>query len=97
MKRKRAKHPVSKTRKVTRHHRKKSVGKTVLVKAGTIVGNDVRLAGCCEGTYNCVADGTIYKIGDQSKIGFFDKATCPGSTTLADGSTWNLVPGTCSC
>ena len=51
----------------------------------------------CEGLYNCAGSGTIYTVGDRSIIGFWGPKTCPGSTTLGDGSVWNLVPLTCKC
>jgi hypothetical protein len=51
----------------------------------------------CEGLYNCAGDGTIFKVGDRSIIGFWGPKTCPGATTLGDGSVWNLVPLTCKC
>ena len=51
----------------------------------------------CEGLYNCAGGGTIFKVGDRSIIGFWNVHTCPGTTTLGDGSVWNLVPLTCKC
>lgn len=53
--------------------------------------------GFCEGTYDCFADGSRFKIGDRTRIGFYGHETCPGSTTLGDGSSWRLVPGSCNC
>ncbi|MEL7449436.1 MAG: hypothetical protein AAFN78_09520, partial [Pseudomonadota bacterium] len=54
-------------------------------------------ASMCEGTYVCIVGSNQFNIGDRTRIGFWGKETCPGSTTLADGSVWNLLPGTCAC
>lgn len=52
-------------------------------------------ASIVEGTYLCYKDGSVFKIGAKETIAFWNRATCPGSTTLGDGSKWNLIPGTC--
>jgi hypothetical protein len=63
-----------------------------------IVKGEIQKGGThCEGTYDCFSDGTIFKIGTRSRIGFWEVETCPGSTTLGDGSQWRLIPGTCKC
>lgn len=66
-----------------------------------VVGEDVPgsiqgAAQFCEGPYQCLTGGSIYKIGDTSNIGFWNVATCPPNTTLNDGSSWQLKPG-CNC
>lgn len=51
----------------------------------------------CEGTYNCTGSGSIYQVGANSRIGFWQVNTCPGNTTLGDNSQWTLVPLSCNC
>jgi hypothetical protein len=66
--------------------------------AGTGAKVDVELdpsfASFVEGTYDCFVAGTLFDIGRRETIGFY-RATCPGTTTLGDGSSWRLVPGSC--
>jgi hypothetical protein len=51
----------------------------------------------CEGSYDCITPGSIYQAGDRTTIGFYQVETCPPNTTLGDGSSWRLRPGTCNC
>ena len=51
----------------------------------------------CEGSYDCITPGTIFKEGDRTNIGFYQVETCPPNTTLDDGSSWRLRPGSCNC
>ena len=51
----------------------------------------------CQGTYDCITGGSIYSPGDRTTIGFWQVENCPPNTTLGDGSSWRLRPGTCDC
>ncbi len=51
----------------------------------------------CEGIYVCNTGGSVFAVGQTSKIGFWDVESCPGNATLGDGSAWTLKPLTCSC
>ena len=83
----------------------KIVSKAAAARGSDLTGNLIlpdgmpegpAAAGFCEGTYECFIDGTTFSIGDRSTIGFY-RETCPGSTSLGDGSHWRLIPGTCRC
>jgi hypothetical protein len=71
------------------------LGPDLIVKGG--VPKSATSAGHCEGTYNCTTGSAAFPLGTKSKIGFWSVATCPGSTTLGDGSGWTLIPLTCFC
>ena len=51
----------------------------------------------CEGGYIASSSGSVFSEGDASVIGFVGLETCPGTTTLGDGSDWDLIPGVCNC